>query len=521
MDGRRLSQILIEKCNIFYKKELLSDDEILNRYIEFLTSEFFAEKRSISFSLHTGSKCFDVLSIVIAALRCIMLEVESNKSFIPEFMDGDIVVYSNERFKWRGLETDPFQNNENKSYYVLQQDAKGKNGISIRYVPVEKGNLIKPYYGTSVRTDGMGLRRKKSNREDFLAYLFEVPDNEIPSVVNRSMIIVCSREYFTDLVRNTHIRFENKTVDLLDIIPVSYYTSSGKEYQIGSNQLKIDSVLKVTGDISTARELLLDKSNNPSGLEIINAGPRVTENTELDDLLNRKSIKCINVSGVINPVLCKYALERVKDKSVFACTKDYLKQFTILKHKDGDGASLLEEFHHQAQNIIYNYVVCENVDGGWTWKQYKELRNALRIIQDSTLDDNKKNKFVLIAYSLINLLNTSLFSMEYMESAIGKNIVNASVISPKIRIGELQELAEDAGAYQEICFKVVGGIEEQYKKEYLKCPKFDSMKQYVSNYYKRDSQIALIVPKAYYIDLLKSYMRIAENIEIITPSRFN
>ena len=263
MDGRRLSQILIEKCNIFYKKELLSDDEILNRYIEFLTSEFFAEKRSISFSLHTGSKCFDVLSIVIAALRCIMLEVESNKSFIPEFMDGDIVVYSNERFKWRGLETDPFQNNENKSYYVLQQDAKGKNGISIRYVPVEKGNLIKPYYGTSVRTDGMGLRRKKSNREDFLAYLFEVPDNEIPAVVNQSMIIVCSREYFTDLVRNIHIRFENKTVDLLDIIPVSYYTSSGKEYQIGSNQLKIDSVLKVTGDISTARDLLLDKVITP------------------------------------------------------------------------------------------------------------------------------------------------------------------------------------------------------------------------------------------------------------------
>ena len=126
-----------------------------------------------------------------------------------------------------------------------------------------------------------------------MAYLFEVPANEIPAVVNQSMIIVCSREYFTDLVRNTHIRFENKTIDLWDIIPVSYYTSSGKEYQIGSNQLKIDSVLKVTGDISTARELLLDKSNNSSGLEIIDAGSRVTENTELDDLLNRKSIKCI------------------------------------------------------------------------------------------------------------------------------------------------------------------------------------------------------------------------------------
>ena len=142
MDRKRLSRILMEKCGIFYKKELLSDDEILSRYIKFLIDEFFTEKRRISFSLHTGSKCFDVLSIVIAALRCIMLEAELNKSSIPKFMEGDIVVYDNERFKWRGLETDPFQNNENKSYYVLQQDAKGKNGILIRYVPVEKGNFI-------------------------------------------------------------------------------------------------------------------------------------------------------------------------------------------------------------------------------------------------------------------------------------------------------------------------------------------------------------------------------------------
>ena len=108
MDRKRLSRILMEKCGIFYKKELLSDDEILSRYIKFLIDEFFTEKRRISFSLHTGSKCFDVLSIVIAALRCIMLEAESNKSSIPKFMEGDIVVYDNERFKWRGLETDPF-----------------------------------------------------------------------------------------------------------------------------------------------------------------------------------------------------------------------------------------------------------------------------------------------------------------------------------------------------------------------------------------------------------------------------
>ena len=44
MDGRRFSQMLMKKCNIFYKKELLSDDEILKRYMDFLAGEFFSEK---------------------------------------------------------------------------------------------------------------------------------------------------------------------------------------------------------------------------------------------------------------------------------------------------------------------------------------------------------------------------------------------------------------------------------------------------------------------------------------------
>ena len=38
-------KLLMKKCNIFYKKELLSDDEILKEYMDFLAGEFFSEKR--------------------------------------------------------------------------------------------------------------------------------------------------------------------------------------------------------------------------------------------------------------------------------------------------------------------------------------------------------------------------------------------------------------------------------------------------------------------------------------------
>ena len=49
MDRKRLSRILMEKCGIFYKKELLSDDEILSRYIKFLIDEFFTGKKKNQF----------------------------------------------------------------------------------------------------------------------------------------------------------------------------------------------------------------------------------------------------------------------------------------------------------------------------------------------------------------------------------------------------------------------------------------------------------------------------------------
>ena len=54
--------------------------------------------------------------------------------------------------------------------------------------------------------------------------------------------------------------------------------------------------------------------------------------------------------------------------------------------------------------------------------------------------------------------------MEYMESAIEKNKINASVISPKIRIGELQGICQGCWGISRICFKVIEGIEEQYKR---------------------------------------------------------
>ena len=520
MDGKKLSEVLIEQCEIFYGKEILSEDAVLRDYAKFLTDKFFSGKREVLFTLHTGSLCFDVLSILVTSLDCIRRELESEEEY-PEFQIDDIVVYKNTRYRWKGIKIDP-DNGIKGTYCILSQDAKGKNGPTTYYVPSEKKNLIKPYYVSSVRTDGMGLRKKASNREDFLSFLFDVPQDKLPSVVDESAVVVCDRSYITDIVKNISIKYKDKHVDLEDICPTSYFTSSGEEYQIGVNQLKLTPVIRAAETVSSARDLILDRENKAEDLVIIGATSRVTEDTELEDLLNRKALNHINISGILNPVLGKYAVEHSGEKSIYACTKKYLKSFETHLNEDSNN-DLVNELHEQEKNIIYSSISYEIVDGGWTWEQYKGIRNGLRNIQNSSWDERRKNQFVPIAYSLINLLNTAPFSMEYLEKAIEGNQIHAGVVSPQKRIEELLDLAEEAGMYQEACLTLIDAIDKQYKTEYSSSPKYDSMYHYIDDYFTKKSNIAIVVPKAYYADLLKMLMpsyRFGE-IDIVTPSRFN
>ena len=520
MNGEKLSEVVIEQCEIFYGKEALSGDAVLRDYAKFLIENYLSGKREVLFTLHTGSLCFDVLSILVASLDCVRRELESEEEY-PDFQMDDIVVYRNTRYRWKGIQTDPGKG-INGTYCVLLQDAKGKNGPTTTYVKSDKRSLIKPYYGSSVRTDGMGLRKKASNREDFLAFLFDIPQDKIPSVVDESAVVVCDRSYITDIIKNVSIKYKDKRVDLEDICPTSYFTSSGEEYQIGINQLKLTPVIRVVGTISSARDLILDRENKAEDLVIIGITPRATVDTELEDLLNRKSLKHINISGILNPVLGKYAIERPSEKSVYACTKKYLKCFETHLN-DNSSNALIDELHEQEKNILYSSIDYEIVDGGWTWEQYKNIRNELRNIQNSSWDERKKNQFVPIAYSLINLLNTAPFPMERLEEAIADNKIHVGVVSPQKRITELLDLAEEAGVYQEACLELIDAIDEQYKTEYSNSPKYDSIYHYIDDYFTKKSNIAIVVPKAYYADLLKMMIHSYRfgGIDIVTPSRFN
>lgn len=508
---------VLEKCDIYYNGELISRENILEKYLAFFTDAVNPEKRTVGIALHTGSICFDVISVVAVSIGCLAYNLTTNDDVISGLQPGEMVVYKNQRYRWLGTER-----RNDSVYLVMQQNAVGKNGPSTLSVPYETNkHLIRPYYGSSQITDGRGIKRKTDKREQFLSYIFEIPITEVPAEIDISVVIVADRGAFADICKGVSIEYEDdKRINLLDIVPASYFTGGRLQYQFGSNPAKAEPVIKVTGNLSTARELVLDKHGNKViGLLVFGTEIPANGSSELSDLLRRKALKFAVVESPIHSSFGETALDLCEDAAVFACTKEFL---AAEGEKIRFSNKYTEELSRQASIIIDNAVQPIKVEGGIEPTEYKKIRDGLFSLKQSNMSSEIKDEFILTAQGLLNLLNTAVFSMNEVEKAIQLGIINPIVKSPQMRIEYLWNLAEDAGSMLDLCMFIADAIERQYRSLLLHSPKAAVLYDYVVGHV--NFKIAIILPKAYYIDILRYiFPQLFDypNIILITPNRFN
>ena len=517
MTAEKLANAILKKCDIYYGDALISKEAIIEKYLSFFADSLVSKERTVNFALHTGSLCFDVISVVAVALGCLSYNLSTNDDIISALQIDDMVMYNGQRYRWKGTSIE-----YGRLCMVIEQDGKGKNGKTISYLPLEKNkHLIKPYYGESQITDGRGIRKKKTNREDFLAFAFDVDIQEIPTQIDVSIVIVADRNSFGEIYKQVCIVYgEGKEVGLLDIIPAAYYTGSGEEYQFGLNPTKAEPVLKVTGKISTARDLVLDRNGNKVVGLLVVGGASITENgSELADLLRRKVLRFVHVTSPIKAGMGEHILEMYEGASVFACTKTMLSKSNQMIRNDNP---LTEELHRQIMNVIHNTVTAIPVGEGWSWDEYKTIKNAIFVIKQSNWNDAVKDDFVVAAHGLLNLLNSAVFPLEIMENAICNGQINKAVTSPYGRIQELWDIADQAGSMQELCMVVADALERKYRERLKICPKANALREYLNEH--KLGKVAIIVPKAYYADLLRmvypEYFS-DENVICVTANRFD
>lgn len=509
---------LLEKCDIYYGDALISKEDVLRQYAKFFTDSLLVQDRNISFSLHTGSICFDIISIVAASFGVFTYNTNTNDDILAALTVGDMVMFGNERHRWNGITTI-----KEEFYIVLEQDGRGKNGKSLHYIPYERNkHTVKPYYGTSSKTDGRGVRRKKTNREDFFSYVYDISISDVPVEIDTSVVVVADRAEFSDICRNLRIVYGGgKQIRLLDLIPASYYTSNGSAFQFGTNPTKVEAVLKVAGKIETARDLVLDRTGKKVvGLLISGIASLVDNGTELADLLRRKSLRFVHITSPMRAELCENILNLYSDSSVFACTKEFLSQRAIRKMSHN---ALTDELYRQVANVLHNEVIAVNISGGMGWDKYKQIKRNLILLKQSNWVSDEKEDFILSAYTLLNIFTTAPFSMDFLAETIRSEKIHSAVVSPYVRIQSLREISGTAGSMKEICDQIVNDLELQYSNLKTTSPKCDFMHRRIEAH--KGENIAIVLPKAYYADVIMGtpwFVNLPEPIpKLTTVSRFN
>lgn len=506
---------LTENCDIFFEDSLISKELIVQRYANFFASLITSKERSSSVVLHTGSVCFDIVSFIMAALACVSMDQTDPDTIIASLNVGDLVLYKNQRHRWHGIDT-----TSGIQYMKLQQDGRGKDGATTHWLPFDRNKgQIKPYCGSSEVTDGRGIRRQKSSRSEFIAFVTGKNKSNIPSITGVSAVIVADRAVFDRIQKGLRIQYgEGKSIGLLDIAPASYYTDVDEPYQFGSNPSKAEPVLKIAGKVSVARDLVLDKhSKRTVGLMVLGTDAVSKGSSDLMDLLSRKSLKFTHISMHIDSEIAEDYIGE-ESSAVFACTKEFLLRHSLPATVQNP---LTAELEKQIDNIINNEIMMKIIDGGCLWETYRKIRNALFVIKQSEWDEEYKKSFIVPSHSLLNLFATAVFPMKVLEQAVADSELQLGVSSPSTRIEELCKLAEKAHSLKSQCSFVVDALNSLYMSILSDSPKYQALKQMVQGASRE--KIAIIIPKAYYADILiKEDLVFSRNsIYIMTANRFD
>ena len=514
---------LIDKCDLYFEGHIISKELLLQNYADFLAGNF-EKKHNVAISLHTGSICFDIITIVFTAISNIVYNQDNAEDFVTSLNVGDMVLYKKTRCRFEGLTTLPGETIRRAILYS-ETVTRGLVLENREFVKEEWWNKISPYNGKSTKFDARGIRTDNKKRNDFLSSVLEMAADEIPAYIVKSSVIVMNRERSERVIDNLEIEYDGKRIKITEIIPVSY-CSENEEYPYGGNPGKIEPAIKITNNISNARSLVTGSwegnetwEHDVIGVSVIGFGAISRARSEVTEIMKRRKLKYVFVSYNIASEDGETLLDEVEDASVFACTTEYLLNCSVPTEEENPYTLELDK---QVDSVINHETIPLPVKTfDCDWNTYRKVQVALSRLRHSSA--RLAEDYVPLAHSMINLMITSVFPLELMEDLVVKGILE--VESPIQRIERLTEMtAEFIGEDHEIAKTVLEFLEDGYLTLLSTSPKEQQLFSLLEE--NRGKKIALIVPKAYYANIIYNqnilnYFDDASQLCISTANKFD
>lgn len=521
MGTAEIMQHILERCMIKLDDKTISQGEIQKNYAAFLSQTAEHSKHNVGIVLHSGSIIFEALAVLYAAVSNLIRNETSPEEIVRSLMPGDLVLLheKKETQRWR---FEGFAREDGREYAILLQEktsnVTGKSRDKF-WVRREDWGRIEPYNGQSQMLDGRGIKKHSRERKDFFKTVLNIAEKDIPSITDTSTVIVLSRNRADYLVDKLTLCFAEREIRLLDLVTASYYTENSEYYYIG-NTGKNDPVLKFVSKVSVARQKILQKDGNRNiGLLVFGDDVLGHSKSELPELINRKSLRYVFLFVHVDSENAALLVDENEDAELFALTKETLENCT---RKDCFN-TYTKELYQQIYAIRNRSTRTDSVEGPWTWEQRRQLTKYIHIVKESAFESREKEDFIMYAWSLMRLFETSCFSMQKMDELASRNMLPVLGVAERLKLlkGLIQNFTSDITIAAENIWSI---LETGYQALLVANPKEERLKQILQE--NKGKKICVVVPKAYHTAIVQK-SKIADLLmdsrllTVVTANRFD
>lgn len=512
---------VLRKCEIALEGNIISREDILRAYAEYLCQTIEKRKHNVGAVYHSGSLCFDAILVALVSIANLIYNETNTDDVIANLNPGSIVLYGinkKERYIFEGfVDGGEFTATaKGETYIKLTQKNGEKKGIPDSY-----WRYIEPYNGSSLKLDGRGIKKKGGQKEAFYKQVLQIQASDIPNVIDTSTVFVMQKDVADRLIKGITIKFGTTEIRLLELVTASYYTEE-EEHPYGGNAGKHEPVLKICAKISVARKLLFARGGNRqiglvvSGNEIINRGE-----SELPELINRKSLQYVYLCSETASDFIMHLLDEQEDIEPFACTKHFLEE--NMSQEIAERNRFTIELNNQLEIITKKAneaIVLDNL--GVDFETYKRFKKTLISIKRNQYTSVAKDDFIIQVHSLMNLLLTAPFSMNELKKCAENGLISVDTVENKI--ARIKKLAEEMSVSlnDETDF-LINTLQRIASEMISSTPKERKLRELL--YDNIHLSIAIVVPKAYYSTVISEIpgylLKYSKGVDFWTVGRFD
>lgn len=512
MSPSQILNIILSKCVIEFEGCEVSKESLIQAFNNFLIQTYDKEKHNVGIVAHTGSIIFDVAAVIFAAISNLIANKTTPTDLVNSLNPGDLVTYNGGKFRFVNIFTD-----HGNKYARFEQDDKTHYAVS---VPQHLWWKIVPYNGDATTLDGHGVKNNIVELKcDFYKSVLGYDEKDIPTIIDTSTVIVMHRDTVDRILNGTDIAFGDKKIDILDLVSASYYTDENV-YHYRGNIGKNEPVLKFAGRVSAARSQILKRDGNKNiGLMIFGDSVLSSSQSELPELLDRRSLMYVYVfAGLSSNELPMIAEER-ENAVVFACTKDMLlsqKLDQVCRNTHTD------RLYSQVNTIVDCCISPIRISGVISWEKYREFRDCISIVRKSDYSSDLKDDFIQISWSLMNIIKTALFPLRMIDELIAGGTITASSIQGRLdRLGQICD--EFFGDLQTACRKIIDILSYGCRESENESEKGEALHRLLMEHCTQS--VCLVVPKEWYGTIIRNsdmpkLIRPEGSLKIVNTSNF-